>query len=149
MSRILSTAETEWAYKQHINGRTYREVAAALYVSPKTVYRAIRERKKIKMFKCNDCGAKFDSPRLHLETHGLSAPPFEERAECPECGSTDYKEPKGCRYCGDDITDSRADDICEDCLKEIEFRFSEMLNRKFEEAEIKALNIIFEGKDLK
>lgn len=84
--------EIEWAHKQHIDGRTYGELAAALYVSTKTVYRAIRERKKIKMFKCNDCGAKFDSPKLHLETHGLSAPPFEERAECPECGWTGFEE---------------------------------------------------------
>lgn len=92
MNRILSTAETEWAYKHHINGRTYSELAAVLYVSPKTVYRAIRERKKIKMFKCNDCGAEFEEPRIYYETHGFSSPPFEERAECPNCGWTGFEE---------------------------------------------------------
>lgn len=101
------------------------------------------------MFKCNDCGIRFDSLRIYIEQHGLSTPPYEERAECPNCGSTDYEEVNGCRYCGDDTDDSRVDDICEDCLKEIELRFSEMLNRYFDETEIKALNIIFDGRDLK
>ena len=38
------------------------------------------------MFKCLDCGRKFEYPDTRVEKHGLDGPPYEEWNCCPYCG---------------------------------------------------------------
>lgn len=43
------------------------------------------------MYKCVDCGHKFDTPSVRYETHGLDCPPYEAWSTCPRCGG-DFEE---------------------------------------------------------
>lgn len=38
------------------------------------------------MYRCDNCGAKFYSPEIRYERHGLDRPPYERVECCPECG---------------------------------------------------------------
>lgn len=71
------------------------------------------------MFLCVDCGALFEEPRIHIERHGLDAPPYEKWTACPECGGG-YVKTMRCKFCGDWITGDyvELDDesvVCECC----------------------------------
>ncbi len=46
--RILNHKQREWAYQKYCEGYTQSEIAEALYVSTKTVLRAIHGRPRIK-----------------------------------------------------------------------------------------------------
>lgn len=46
------------------------------------------------MFKCNDCKAEFDEPKIVFETHGFSSPPYERWAVCPRCKNNNFDEYK-------------------------------------------------------
>ena len=43
------------------------------------------------MFRCLECGIKFEKTLELIETHGLDTPPFEKRYVCPECKGSGYK----------------------------------------------------------
>lgn len=38
------------------------------------------------MYRCLDCGNKFETPKRYVERHGFDTPPFEEYHGCPKCG---------------------------------------------------------------
>lgn len=44
------------------------------------------------MYKCNDCGATFDEPKVVYERHGLDCPPYERWDVCPRCGENSFDE---------------------------------------------------------
>lgn len=48
------------------------------------------------MFKCVDCGRKFEHPETRYEKHGLDCPPYEAWSCCPHCGGDieEYKPDK-------------------------------------------------------
>lgn len=48
------------------------------------------------MFRCIDCGAKFEYPNTRYEKHGLDSPPYEAWYCCPQCGGDveEYKPQK-------------------------------------------------------
>ena len=95
------------------------------------------------MYKCNSCKATFAEYATITEKNG------EKWYVCPCCRETDFDEAKKCEYCGNYFVESRDDVTCEDCLTEIQTRFSNMLHNNFTEHELKLLNIIYDGKDLK
>ncbi len=39
------------------------------------------------MYYCEECEGEFESPKIFVEKHGLSEPPFERFTVCPRCGS--------------------------------------------------------------
>ena len=41
---------------------------------------------------CNNCGERFEEPKVAYERHGLDYPPFEKIFVCPYCGINDYDE---------------------------------------------------------
>lgn len=43
------------------------------------------------MFKCFECGDKFNYTLEITETHGLDTPPYEKRYVCPRCKGSGYK----------------------------------------------------------
>lgn len=51
------------------------------------------------MYFCLDCGHMFEEPEHFIDTHGLDAPPYEERDGCPECGGA-YTRTYECGCCG-------------------------------------------------
>ena len=93
------------------------------------------------MYKCT-CGATFSEPDTYCETHG------ETFSVCPSCKSTDYEESPKCDRCGEYFIESRANDTCEDCLEELEVKFSELIHENFNEYDLMLLNIIFDGRNL-
>lgn len=56
------------------------------------------------MFICLNCGALFENPKIHTETHGLDSPPFEKRKGCPICTEA-FVETPTCDMCGEYITE--------------------------------------------
>lgn len=95
------------------------------------------------MYKCNDCKSTFENCHTVIDDNS------EKWYVCPNCRSTDFDEAKRCEECGDFFVDSRENETCEECLKELQYRFSDLLHQNFTERQIRALNIIYEGKDLK
>lgn len=102
------------------------------------------------MFICEDCGETFLEPSISYDTvpYGDGYVKGPGQASCPYCHGN-FEEGKKCEHCGNYFLESRMNEICEDCLDELQTRFSNMLHNNFTEYEIKALNTIYEGKDLK
>lgn len=46
------------------------------------------------MFRCNECGAIFDKPKIVEEYRGecRGRDSYEQMAYCPECGDSDFEE---------------------------------------------------------
>ncbi len=44
------------------------------------------------MFYCEECYFTFTKPRVYVERHGLSSPPFEKVFACPKCGGLCIEE---------------------------------------------------------
>lgn len=63
---------------------------------------------------------------------------------CPSCGSSEIEVGISCPLCGRFTTDA----YCGDCENNLRERFSELLKSNFTPEEIKALNEIFDGKEL-
>ena len=71
------------------------------------------------MLVCVECGHLFEEPVWWVETHGLSAPPYERRYGCPKCYGT-YVEARRCDNCGEFITGAyvkteNGERFCENC----------------------------------
>lgn len=101
------------------------------------------------MFICNKCGQTFSEPHVSRENipYGNGYVQGLAHSSCPYCHG-DFKEAKQCEYCGKDFAESRNDVTCEDCLDELELRFSNILHNNFTEHERELLNMIYEGKNL-
>ena len=91
------------------------------------------------MFKCNNCGAEFEEFDV-INDNG------EKWNVCPCCRGTEFDEAKKCEYCGNWFLESRVNEICEDCIDEIEVRFSKTLHNNFTEFERGVLNVIYDGR---
>ena len=63
---------------------------------------------------------------------------------CPSCGSEEIESGYACSLCGR----YAADEICDDCADNLRERFHALLEENFTPAEIKALNVIYDGKDI-
>ena len=104
------------------------------------------------MYKCKNCGHIFEEGEqaTWTEKHGFSSGPYEEWSGCPICQGS-FEEAKKCEYCSNYFIEgeSRSNVICEDCVDEIETRFSNLLHNNFTEFERTVLNDIFDGKELK
>lgn len=70
------------------------------------------------MYKCDECGAVFDTPSV--ERTGVSYAGFYETENvCPGCGSTNYDPAQLCDYCGEYFTDVEAfEGCCKHCYDE-------------------------------
>ena len=71
------------------------------------------------MWICLDCGRVFEETKHYTETHGLSAPPYEEYDACPRCGGA-YATAFRCDCCDKWITDTyvktkAGERYCENC----------------------------------
>ena len=76
------------------------------------------------MWICLDCRETFEKPRLYVETHGLSTPPYEEKMGCPYCGGN-YAEAHECDVCGHYIDRpyirlANGERICDNCHQVME-----------------------------
>lgn len=65
-------------------------------------------------------------------------------ATCPDCASCDIMKGISCPLCGR----YAKRDYCDDCKQNLKSRFHELLQANFTQEEIKALNEIFDGKEL-
>lgn len=91
------------------------------------------------MYKCDDCGETFSAPRIVVETHGLSTPPYEKYSVSPCCGSgyEEYTEPEPYEYDISSVVKSIISAVAEMNIyrKSIELLYGEKSdNKNFENA---------------
>lgn len=91
--------------------------------------------------KCRNCGAEDFAPKFI--NYGFCDSQMGVPV-CPSCGSSDIEVGISCPLCGRYA--KRA--YCGDCENNLRERFSELLKSNFTPEEIKALNNIFDGKEL-
>lgn len=91
--------------------------------------------------KCWNCGAEDFIPRYI--NYGFCDAQM-GIPHCPSCGSTDIESGFSCSLCGRYALDG----ICDDCAENLRERLHELLTSNFYPEEIKALNVIFDGKDI-
>lgn len=53
------------------------------------------------MYYCDSCGAKFETPEILKEKHGMDGPPYEEVPVCPVCREPMIVEMAMCSCCGE------------------------------------------------
>ena len=65
------------------------------------------------MYRCNNCGAEFENPRMMVESHG------EKLGHCPNCLDTDYTdiEELHCDACEDGYVEYKGERWCTDCKR--------------------------------
>ena len=65
------------------------------------------------MYRCNNCGAEFEQPRMMVEPHG------EKHGHCPNCLDIDYAdiEELHCDACEDGYVEYRGERWCTDCKR--------------------------------
>lgn len=87
--------------------------------------------------RCRDCGEDGFYPVVYaVEGYGWE--------RCPTCGSDRIEWGNKCPLCG-----RYADGFyCDDCARNLSYRFHDLLICNFDKEEIKALNEIFDGKEL-
>ena len=69
------------------------------------------------MYQCKDCGGKFQNPKIYIEKHGLTLPPYEKIYLCPFCDSASFKEiiTKYCNCCGARLKEQQGKFCSEKC----------------------------------
>lgn len=102
------------------------------------------------MYKCLNCGKEFKEPKVYYETvpYGSQQVRMPASECCPFCDG-DFEEGKKCEHCGNYFIESKDDTNCKDCFDELQIRFSNMLHNNFTKRELRMLNVIYDGKDLK
>lgn len=91
--------------------------------------------------KCRNCGAEDFTPKYincGFCDSQMGVP------VCPSCGSSEIDVGISCPLCGSFTTDA----YCGYCARDLRDRFHEFLICNFDKEEIKALNEIFDGKEL-
>lgn len=65
------------------------------------------------MYRCNNCGAEFENPRMMVESHG------EKLGHCPNCLDIDYTdiEELHCDACEDGYVEYKGERWCTDCKR--------------------------------
>lgn len=65
------------------------------------------------MYRCNNCGAEFEQPRMMVESHG------EKLGHCPNCLDVDYTdiEELHCDACEDGYVEYKGERWCTDCKR--------------------------------
>ena len=65
------------------------------------------------MYRCNNCGAEFEQPRMMVEPHG------EKLGHCPNCLDIDYTdiETLHCDACEDGYVEYEGERWCTDCKR--------------------------------
>lgn len=89
--------------------------------------------------KCRNCGFFFDG----------YADLFEHENTCPNCNSHIFEEVEYCDLCGKYEVVKTHELCCKKCESEIKEEFQKMLNENFTKEEIKILNEIYDGEELK
>lgn len=81
------------------------------------------------MYKCKDCGALFDSPKLEMSRVAdyWGFPASEPWGVCPECGSGEFDIANQCPMCGEYYTVNRRN-CCNQCLTTISEAFQDTIN---------------------
>ena len=88
-------------------------------------------------YRCRDCGKDGFLPLVYGEDGYVAE-------HCPSCDSEQIEQGYACPLCG-----RYAElDYCDDCKQNLRERFHELLICNFDPEEIKALNEIFDGKEL-
>ena len=91
--------------------------------------------------KCRNCGAEDFTPKYI--NYGFCDSQMGVPV-CPSCGSSEIDIGISCPLCGRFTTDA----YCGDCENNLRERFHELLISNFSAEEIKALNEIYDGKDI-
>lgn len=91
--------------------------------------------------KCRNCGAEDFTPKYI--NYGFCDSQMGVPV-CPSCGSPEIDVGTSCPLCGSYTTDA----YCGYCARDLRDRFHEFLICNFDEKEIKALNEIYDGKEL-
>lgn len=91
--------------------------------------------------RCRNCGAEDFTPKYI--NYGFCDSQMGVPV-CPSCGSSEIDISISCPLCGSYTTDA----YCGYCARDLRDRFHELLICNFDEEEIKALNEIFDGKEL-
>ena len=99
--------------------------------------------KKMRLYRCDDCGAVFDKPRIRYEHHselaGMPGPKDEEIRVCPVCGSDYIEEGHECVRC---LGFTPFGDFCADCLNELDARMEKVQqDMKLDNSEMEAMVI--------
>ena len=89
--------------------------------------------------KCQNCGFVYDG---YVEL-------FKNGEECPSCKRYKFQEVEYCDLCGEHEVVKTHELCCQECESEIKEHFQKLLNENFTKAEIKILNEIYDGEELK
>lgn len=100
------------------------------------------------MIYCNNCNYISEEPNKIEENMGecFGFPCVEQLAICPHCGSEDITEAIKCKICEEYVPDSTVEyGACENCRREVNGRFMELMRNNFYEVERELLNDIYDG----
>ncbi len=69
------------------------------------------------MYRCTDCGKRFEEVKTVFEEHGLDTPPYEKRVVCPSCYGTSIERVRAehCRCCGARLPANKTDYCNDSC----------------------------------
>ena len=100
------------------------------------------------MYRCEECGHLFEEGKQAkwTEMHGFTYGNGEEWQGCPLCKG-DYEEIKPCKICGSYEHDYD-EDYCNNCKKEVQKRFSNLIEENFTEEERALLNELYDGEEI-
>lgn len=81
------------------------------------------------MYKCGDCGAIFEEPRITIDKvpYGDAYVDYPSGEECPHCGSDFFDEVEKCKICGEYMDGHYG--LCEDCYAEVEKEMQTLVNK--------------------
>jgi hypothetical protein len=129
----------------HMGGKKAKappvEMTPTTLTGKTTLLQILPQRRRIcqvsRTCRCRDCGEDGFYPVVYAdEGYGWE--------RCPTCGSDRIEWGNKCPLCG-----RYAEGIyCDDCAQNLRDRFHELLICNFDKEEIKALNEIFDGKEL-
>lgn len=72
------------------------------------------------MYRCENCGAEFETPKIIKEAHPYGESyAYEEWYTCPHCEDTDMIELHHCKDCYGWFAESELEDgLCDECWEE-------------------------------
>ena len=86
------------------------------------------------MFKCDECGSIFSSPKVWHEKHGFVSPPYETFSGCP-CCCGGFFEVKPCKICGEYDAMNENEVYCDNCKEKVSDKFTKLISDNFSNEE--------------
>lgn len=99
-----------------------------------------------KMYKCETCGAVFESPDAVSERIGEygGMPAYRDVCICPQCHCDEFEEARKCEICGEWKSEDEMEcDVCYDCMDKHKYDFDYCENLCGDETEAVQINSLY------